>query len=368
MSSFRPRRPAANFDQDSLQRLVPLESMNAESFRQVINQMTVEEWPAGKRLFNQGDSDPDTLFLLEGEIEMGAVDGERFVVTGGSDRARYALAALKPRRYTALCQSDVTIARVNGQVLDKVLGWDQLARGEGGKDYEVAEINGTEDSGWMLRFMRSELFRRLPTENLQLLVSRFEKVPVAGAVVIVSQGEAGDFYYMILEGRCLVSRKSETRFNTVELAALGPGDSFGEEALLSGAPRNATVSTLEDGVLLRLGKKDFDELLKEPILRRVSPAEASSMVRDGAGLLDVRLESEFRNGTIRRAENLPLYRLRLMVRALDPRRSYVLFCDTGARSAAAAFLLSERGFDVYVLDGGLAKYNKVLVGGTADPA
>jgi len=368
LSSFKPRQPATSFDQASLGRLVPLDSMKPESFQQVINKMVIEEWPPGKRLFSQGDTDADTLFVLDGEIELGAADGERFIVTGGSDQSRYALSALKPRRFSAVCQTSVTLARVDSQVLDKVLGWDQLARGEGGSDYEVAEINGIDDSGWMLRFMRSELFRRLPTENLQRLVSRFEKVPVAGGVVIVKQGDPGDFYYMILEGRCLVSRKSAVKFNTVELAALSPGESFGEEALLSDAPRNATVSTLEDGVLLRLGKDDFDELLKDPILRKVSPAQASAMVReDGAGLIDVRLESEFRNGSMRKAQNLPLYLLRLKARALDARRPYVLFCDTGARSAAAAFLLSERGFDAYVLDGGLAKYNKGLVGG-GEPA
>ena len=84
---------------------------------------------------------------------------------------------------------------------------------------------------------------------------------------IVNQGEAGDYYYVLTEGEARVTR-------TVELATLEPGRSFGEEALLSGSKRNASVTMLTDGVVMRLSKDDFNELLKEPLLSRVSPDEA----------------------------------------------------------------------------------------------
>jgi rhodanese-related sulfurtransferase len=52
--------------------------------------------------------------------------------------------------------------------------------------------------------------------------------------------------------------------------------------------------------------------------------------------------------------NIPLYFIRLKINALDKNTQYVVCCDTGRRSSAAAYILSERGFEAYVLKGGLA--------------
>jgi len=77
-------------------------------------------------------------------------------------------------------------------------------------------------------------------------------------------------------------------------------------------------------------------------------------VEDGAAWLDVRLPAEFENGHIENATNVPLFVLRMKAQKLDPARTWILYCDTGRRSSAAAFILSDRGFDVRVLSKGLA--------------
>lgn len=67
------------------------------------------------------------------------------------------------------------------------------------------------------------------------------------------------------------------------------------------------------------------------------------------------MENEHQNdGKIKGSMNMPLYLLRLRINKIDKSKIYILYCDTGARSSAAAFLLSERGFDAYVLEGGLS--------------
>lgn len=70
--------------------------------------------------------------------------------------------------------------------------------------------------------------------------------------------------------------------------------------------------------------------------------------------MDVRLEDESKQGTLRDSLNLPLYLLRLKAASLDPKKKYILFCQHEERSSAAAFLLAQRGLDAYVLNGGLA--------------
>ena len=137
------------------------------------------------------------------------------------------------------------------------------------------------------------------------------------------------------------------------LAELSDGDSFGEDALVSDAKRNATVSMLTDGLLMRLAKKDFVELLKNQLVKRVDYEQAAAMVDDGAVWVDVRTPDEYENGAFEDSVNIPLSRLRDELSELVFNSKYIICCDTGRRSESAGFLLSHKGFDVYVLDGGI---------------
>ena len=188
--------------------------------------------------------------------------------------------------------------------------------------------------------------------NLHTLFGRFEPLPVAAGQVVIHQGEVGDYYYLVREGSAQVTRAVSG--GTVTLARIEPGEGFGEDALISGEPRNATVTMLSAGLLMRLAASDFHTQLQAPLVHPVTAEEAAAMVhRRGAVLIDVRMEDEYRQGKLKGSLNLPLYLLRLRARALDPARPYILYCQTGRRSSTAAFLLAQRGFDVHVLTGGL---------------
>jgi rhodanese-related sulfurtransferase len=113
------------------------------------------------------------------------------------------------------------------------------------------------------------------------------------------------------------------------------------------------VIAVAAGTLMRLTKQDFDALLRDPLVQMVTLPEAQRMAQTGAAIVDVRTEDEFARGAIKGSVNMPLYALRIKVKTLDPARKYVICCQSGNRSAAAAFLLSQRGFSVYVLRGGL---------------
>jgi rhodanese-related sulfurtransferase len=114
---------------------------------------------------------------------------------------------------------------------------------------------------------------------------------------------------------------------------------------------------LTDGVLMQLNKQDFRDLMHEPLLRWVDEAQALKVIQGKGQWLDVRLPSEFQNLAVEGSINIPLYFVRLKLNALDRKTPYVVVCDTGRRSSAAAFILSERGFDAYVLKGGITTSN-----------
>jgi rhodanese-related sulfurtransferase len=90
----------------------------------------------------------------------------------------------------------------------------------------------------------------------------------------------------------------------------------------------------------------------------VSFADAAERVRRGALWLDVRYPSEYQYDKLPGAINVPLAEVRNMFAVLDRTREYVAYCQSGRRSAAAAFLFAQRGFKVWLLDGGMRSVQK----------
>ena len=107
------------------------------------------------------------------------------------------------------------------------------------------------------------------------------------------------------------------------------------------------------GELIRLLAAEFDTLLRESLDHHVNLSQGAELIKHAAKLIDVRLEAEFAAGSLKDSINLPLYLLRLRANKLDHKRPCVLFCQSGRRSSAAAFLLAQRGFDSRVLEGRL---------------
>jgi rhodanese-related sulfurtransferase len=205
----------------------------------------------------------------------------------------------------------------------------------------------------MTTLLRTKAFHRIPPANIQAIFMRMQQVNYKAGELIIKQGEDGDYFYVVTRGRCLVTRETPLNKEGIRLAELEAGDTFGEEALISAAKRNATVTMLTDGSLMRLGKDDFNTLLNEPMLEWVDMDAARQIISEGGQWLDVRLPSEFEAYHESDAINIPLYFIRLKLNALDPEKRYVVCCDTGRRSSAGAFILNERGFQTYILKGGL---------------
>lgn len=341
-------------DLNKFRTLIPINALYEDSLLQLAEQTRIERFSKGDKVFGIGDLDPDSLFLMAGTVAIDLDESHVHLVTAGSENALHALTSVNPRQFDAFVVSDsATVARVDAMLLEKLLAWGQAAPLA---DWDVPQEEGKtaskEDSEWMMAMLRSEIFLRLPASNIHELFSRMEELEVSAGEEIVSYGEEGDYYYMIKKGRCQVSRPLDGKEEV--LAELARNDCFGEEALLSDEPRNASVSMLTDGQLMRLAKRDFIELLNEPILKWVNNKEMKELVADGAKQVDVRHESEYENSGLKNALNIPLHELRKKSHYLEPSKKYILYCDTGQRSSAAAFLLGQRGFDVYVLKGGLS--------------
>ena len=88
------------------------------------------------------------------------------------------------------------------------------------------------------------------------------------------------------------------------MAALGQGKLFGEDALISNLPRNATVTMSSDGTLMALNKEKLQPATKTPVVSHISESELAVLIADGdtgTVLLDVRLNEEVAANPIHRA-------------------------------------------------------------------
>jgi CRP-like cAMP-binding protein len=329
----------------------PLDGLKAENLHALARKTQIRELDAGRALFKEGDTEKRTFYLVSGTVELRNEERVMTTIRSGTPEARPPLAPGLPRKFTARAMTDLSYIMIDSDLLDVLITWDQTGQ------YEVAELNGDQAAmtgDWMTALLQTKAFHRIPPANIQAIFMRMQRINYRARDVVIKQGTEGDYFYVVVSGKCVVTRETPLNKEGIKLAELGTGDSFGEEALIAEAKRNATVTMLTDGTLMRLGKQDFQTLLNEPLLQWVSYDQAKQIVAGGGKWLDVRLPSEFQNFRIEDALNIPLYFIRLKLNAIAKDIPYVLCCDTGRRSSAAAYILSERGFEAYVLKGGLS--------------
>ena len=334
-------------DQGQLKQFEPLASLAEHRLEQLSTLTTLDLVSPGDIIFDDKLTEKQAIFLLEGEVDI-TVKGkdERLRLTAGDAKARFSLT--NPGYLAAVAASPVKIIRVDGDVLDMMMAWDQLATAE----TRAAEDDSQIDNSKFLNGYHKS-FQQIPIAHIGELFDRVEPIPVEPGELIISQGDEGDYFYLIEYGVARVTRTDEDSGDEVHLADLGEGASFGEDALLTSNKRNATVRMDTRGVLLRLYKDDFLELLSQPALNWVTGKEAAALVKQGAKWLDVRHSMEFRQSRLPGSINLPLHELRQRMDELDRNQHYICYCNSGRRSSAGTFAMAKAGLKVSVLTGGL---------------
>ncbi|MDR9435980.1 MAG: cyclic nucleotide-binding domain-containing protein, partial [Thiohalophilus sp.] len=346
-------------DKNLLKGLEPLGNLAYDKLGELVSKATIEDLPAGRTLFREGESDNRTVYLIQGQVEFRQSSEKKpRVIKSKNAQARQPLDNHQPHTGTARAKGPVTVVSIDSALLEIILNDTPLDAYE----FEVTEITGEDTTDWMLRFLQSRAFLKLPTDNIQAILMRMEELPAKKGERIINQGEQDDYYYIVQSGRCAVTRRPAPKAGEIPLATLEEGDGFGEEALITNGRRNASISMQEDGVLMRLKKEDFLTYLAEPLITRLSESDTVTKLDNGALLIDVRSHEEFNRQHAEGSVNIPLSMLRLKLDGLNPNREYVLASADGAQSAAAAFLLTQHGFECGILDGGLQATSFKLTG------
>lgn len=343
--------------------LEPISTFNPARLRELLDYCHIETVAQGDDPFKINGLTGQSVYLVHGEIELVYQDGNRVVVNAQSEWAKHPLGKRQPYIVSARALSESHLLRIDDELLDRMVTLDQFSQHDStGAGYVAStEAAQAEVSASIKRLLSSNMFSadnlkngplaHLPMANISALLQRVEAIAVLAGEVIIREGDEGDYYYLIDSGRAQVTRR--VGGVDMQLAELKSGDVFGEEALVSGVKRNATVTMKSGGVLLRIGRQDFLSLLQEPLLHKLSYEQARQKIAEGAIWLDVRHPPEYRYDRLQGAMNVPLNDIRNAIGVLDRGKEYIAYCQSGRRSSAAAFILAQAGYDVYVLDGGL---------------
>jgi CRP-like cAMP-binding protein len=341
--------PTPIVDQELLARFVPMSALAPSYLRELSSHATLIELNAGDTLDEELRTVEFIYYLVEGELHMSGGDDPETAIKASDSNARFSLAVTQNVGRHTSAVSDTRLLRLQRAKISTLLIWAQ-ASNPTSQDLDSQALR--DDITALL--LHSRLFARISPSNIERIGQVIESVKVNSGDVVIRQGEVGDYYYIIESGRCEVLRENDDSREAVRLAQLGPGESFGEEALITDSQRNATVRMLTDGVLLRLTRDYFITLISAPLLHEVSHERAEDLLATGARLVDVRLREEFERDGLDDAINMPLGELRSRMTKLPKDGSYITVCNTGQRAQAGAFLLSQRGLHACSLRDGIA--------------
>jgi len=318
----------------------------------VSKKLELVKLPAKAIIIKEGTPGDAFYMVCKGEVEITKKNrwGQTatIAVAGhGESFGEMALLTCSPRFCSVTAKTDVTLLRLSKS------------------DFEEIVREDAEFAGLMVdrhqRYYRfndiktAQSFALLPPEKMSALLNKLKVKTYDPGETIITQGEPGDVYYIIKSGKVAVLKKMLTD-EAEHVATLEAGQSFGEEALITDSPRNATVKAIDETAVWTLSKADFDLIVKSSFLEEVYPEDIPSATDGNISYLDVRMPMEYEEEYIPGAINIPLDELRNRYAELDKSRDYYVYCLLGSRSASAAFLMSSQGFKARSIIGGIINW------------
>ncbi|MHC4184102.1 MAG: cyclic nucleotide-binding domain-containing protein [Planctomycetota bacterium] len=334
--------------------------LSDEALKKLLKKMFVKEIPAGDVIIKEGQTSDAFYFISDGEIEVSkkTASGETTVLSvlgKGEGIGVMALLTSSNRNATVTAKIDtvcyILLKDDFNEIVRKDAVFSSLMR---------EKVFGHDDFS---KIKTLQPFELLEPEKIVALSDKLSELKYMPGKDIVVQGERGNRYFIIKSGSVEVLKKMFSD-DAEKVATCVAGQGFGEEALITDSPRNATVRAVDETVVWALAKPDFDLIMKSSFLEEVPPEDVRKEMETKHQFLDVRMDMEFEDEHIPGAINIPLDELRQRYSELHRDREYYVYCLVGARSASATFLLRSQGFKAKSIKGGLNSWPGPLTEGT----
>jgi len=331
----------------------PFNNLSPERLQEIVNHIRIIELQQDEILQMRGSRSQDYLYLMEGEIDIICEGNIRTINTPEETQRSPVLLPDEKNSCSIIAKSNCIISHANRDILDTIIAWDHIGR----------ETRNTVKYIDMIR--NTLVFQRLPIEFIVNAFTRMKPSQFSKGETI--SADKSDAYYLILSGRVEVQKfdNINQRFNRV--TELGIGDTFGDEAQVSGRNLDETITILEDSEILILGKADYQELKSRPVVQTVQAQVAKTMLDNGYKLLDVRFPEEYAENRIPGASLIPLSNLNNQLKKLNSKQPYIIYCHSGPRSAVATLILHEHNFEAFSLEGGIRDWPYEVEKASAKP-
>src|SRR5207249_3419091 len=235
-----------------LQGLGFLRTLPFASLERLAKSARIREVPEGATIVRQGERGDEFFVVAQGEAEVLVRDaGEDAVVErkGPTDFfGERALLGSGVRQATVKAATPMRLL-----VFDQRVFWKEL----GGVVAWESQVRAALQERDRLRAV--PLFSEATPRQLDLLAVKLAVQPFQRGDSVVRQGDRGDAFYVVREGQVDVLSRGNGRSR--RLTELGPGEYFGEIALLRDQPRMATVRGKTDGSVWKLERQDFRDLV-----------------------------------------------------------------------------------------------------------
>lgn len=275
------------------------------------------------------------LYLMRGQVRLLLADGGFVDVSGQTVSARMPVypgpAAVLTLTPVQLLRLDATSEELESATCLDDDGVPQTP--------QLAELQPPEPC-WQHRFLSSALLQRLSPASWQRLLRAMVGASVDAGETLVIEGRPGDLCYVLRTGRAEVRRDGRV------LASLFPGDLFGEEALITGSGRNASILMTESGSVMTLSGEAFRRLLLAEVVRAIEERgcpvllhieEASADLGQAGGTIHAW------TGPEQGAPREWLHNLREAAAILSRDATYAVSGGSPSLQALAVFLLARQG-------------------------
>ncbi|UJR31242.1 hypothetical protein I4U23_018744 [Adineta vaga] len=224
---------------------------------QIFNAMSIRLYLANDIILDQNEQNEYFYILEEGEVNFYTDDQLVISFHACSCFGELALIQSTSLSMTIKAKTNVKLWRLLGETYRKIL-----------MDITINKRKVHEEF-----LIRVPILETLDEMERFTVADSLQSVQYEDGDIVIKQGDSGDDFFIIVEGKCIVYQKANELCETVEIDTLGPGDYFGEIALLCNRARAATL--IAQGVLkcVKINRIRFERVLgpiQEILQRNIS--------------------------------------------------------------------------------------------------
>jgi CRP-like cAMP-binding protein/ferredoxin-like protein FixX len=279
------------------ERIPILAAASEEQLREMLLATNVREYADRELIIRQNDYTNEFMIIASGRVEVRVKPDfapERVVaeLTAGNFFGEMSLISGRRRNATVVAVGPTRVIEIPRKAMLKLIR-------------TAPKVDLLIDQAFLIRALQGYLFPDVPGAVLGELLSKATVKTLGKEEIVFREGEIGDAFYLIRNGMVKISRTSGEK--EMVLSYLVAGNFFGESALLSDAPRTATVTTIFPSELIRLSKQDFDRFLaryphlREKPLQKLEERRIGSLIAeatpDAGNILEDLIREEVVMGT-----------------------------------------------------------------------